>query len=932
MIPHELTRRFASGKGAIFVGAGMSMGAELPSWSELVTPLQDKLTHLKAGDQYSPEQIAGWYEVHESRETMIDFLKKQLRRDCVPTECHRLIAALPVDLFFTTNFDNLLELSLPDAEVVYNDVDFSMLDAPRRRQLIKVHGDFKDSKSIVFTRSDYDHYLEDRPTISELIRLTLVQRAVLFLGYSFNDRNLTTILAQVGRRLGQLRRPLFAVLINPHPYVKLELDKKYGVTVIELVVPGEGRQLREASVLAVRSWLERFRTQIDRERNNFADTQSMLPGSNLPLPSGGFVGRERDIDKVMKALKVSRVVAVNGPAGMGKTELVIEVARRCEYGTKSDLTNRETLFAYSVYIDARDCSDSPSVLHCILDTIAETFKLGATRHVPLDQKKAQIAGMLAIFRVLLVIDNLRRATESGIAEWLQQIPEPSAVILVTRGQFSGVSVRVPIGGLETEDARAFLGEHLARRRIAHDDAGVDGLIATVHGSPQGMKMLVGQLATPGFPVSAERPQDSMAEACERVLADSWKHLGEPGKTVLRAASILTKNHISRDALLAASGLESGAFAAALHECESLLLLEPSTEPWSGTGRVHGYKLHPGTAALVGSALEDTPGLRDGFYTRLTAYHRAFVGKVVVRPDPPVPYWNAVVTQDMLEIDDEWPSIRDALVWATEHEPAHVIALVVLLAHYMDSRLLNSDRIRFTRAATAALHEAGRACEEALLRIDALGWTLIEEGQFEEAETEIAQGLALLGECDRGQAAGLASLALTWRARARCLQDRAAHAQEEIVKALRTSRHEPNWIRYRVHMVAGDIRVKQNNFAGAIRSYEKCRRFVNSYGGEEGYQTLPRLGMAHLRNGQPNQAEKVFAELLRICLADSIEIGALYARYGLAYIASRDAARRGGARMQLKQIRAQLSRATTSNLLHRLMDELEGMLDAAEARS
>ena len=932
MIPHELTRKFASGKGAVFVGAGMSMGAGLPGWGELVTPLQDKLLHLKAGDQYSPEQIAGWYEVHESRETMIDFLKKQLSRDCMPTECHRLLASLPVDLFFTTNFDNLLELSLPDAEVVYNDVDFSMLDAPRKRQLIKVHGDFQDSKSIVFTRSDYDHYLEDRPTIAELIRLTLVQRAVLFLGYSFNDRNLTTILAQVGRRLGQLRRPLFAVLINPHPYVKLELDKKYGVTVIELLVPGEGRQLREASVLAVRSWLERFKTQVDRERNNFAGAQSMLPGSNLPLPSAGFLGRERDIDKVMKALRVSNVVAVSGPAGMGKTELVIEVARRCEFGTKSDLRTQLTLFAYSVYIDARDCNDSPSVLHCILDTIAETFRLGAVKHARLDQKIEQICGLLAIFRILLVIDNLQRAAETGIADWLQEIPRPSAVILVTRGPFSGVSVRVPIAGLDNDDARAFLAEHLARRGIAHDDEKFDGLIATVHGSPQGMKMLVGQLATPGFPVSAGQGRESMAEACERVLADSWQHLGESGKTVLRAASILTKNHIAREALLAASGLEEDIFSTALHECESLLLLEPCTEPCSGTGRVHGYKLHPGTASLVQGMFDEQPGLEDDFHARLAAYHRAFVRKVVVRPDPPVPYWNAVVTQDMLEIDDEWPSIRAVLAWATEHEPAHVIALVPLLAHYMDSRLLNSDRIRFARAAAAALCQENRAHEEALLRIDALGWTLIEEGRFAEAGQEIAHGLALAGQCSREEAAGLESLALAWRARAECLQDHPAEAQAQVARALRTSRKEENWIRYRVHMVAGDIRVKQGNIAGAIRSYEKCRRFVNSYGGEEGYQTLPRLGMAHLRNGQLHQAEKVFSELLRVCLADSIAIGALYARYGLAYIASRDATRCASARLQLKQIRAQLTRATTSNLLHRLMDELETSLDAAESHA
>ncbi len=57
MIPHELTRRFASGKGAIFVGAGMSMGAELPSWSELVIEVARRCEYGTKSDLTNRETL-----------------------------------------------------------------------------------------------------------------------------------------------------------------------------------------------------------------------------------------------------------------------------------------------------------------------------------------------------------------------------------------------------------------------------------------------------------------------------------------------------------------------------------------------------------------------------------------------------------------------------------------------------------------------------------------------------------------------------------------------------------------------------------------------------------------------------------------------------------------------------------------------------------
>ena len=42
-VPCELVEQFARGNGVVFVGAGLSRGAGLPGWGELLAPLDDVL-------------------------------------------------------------------------------------------------------------------------------------------------------------------------------------------------------------------------------------------------------------------------------------------------------------------------------------------------------------------------------------------------------------------------------------------------------------------------------------------------------------------------------------------------------------------------------------------------------------------------------------------------------------------------------------------------------------------------------------------------------------------------------------------------------------------------------------------------------------------------------------------------------------------------
>jgi predicted ATPase/class 3 adenylate cyclase len=86
---------------------------------------------------------------------------------------------------------------------------------------------------------------------------------------------------------------------------------------VELVDLGEHR-LRDLD-RPVRVW------QVGRGRFPALRSLDAFPG-NLPLQVSSFVGRERDLDRVAKALDESRVVTLAGVGGVGKTRLALQAA------------------------------------------------------------------------------------------------------------------------------------------------------------------------------------------------------------------------------------------------------------------------------------------------------------------------------------------------------------------------------------------------------------------------------------------------------------------------------------------------------------------------------------------------------------------------------------------------------------------------------
>jgi tetratricopeptide (TPR) repeat protein len=309
--------------------------------------------------------------------------------------------------------------------------------------------------------------------------------------------------------------------------------------------------------------------------------------------------------------------------------------------------------------------------------------------------------------------------------------------------------------------------------------------------------------------------------------------------------------------------------------------------------------------------------------RFTEYFLEFVRERVIRPRPEPPYWNALVSDRMGELDLEWPSILQVMTWVDKDGQDEILVkLVMLLVHYMDSRFLNRERLEYVGKAVAALQKMSRKEEEALLRIDALGWTYVEESSLDEAYQEISRGFEIAQESRQED---LLALGLAWRARVRVERKDFERADELIGEALAIDCNP--WIRFRVNMAAGDIVLKrggQDGAQAALLFYQCAAKEADSYGGEGyGYQIGPRIGLSYLGVGQIEEAERKFKELSGL---EQIPIGQLYAEYGLALVA-RARGNLAEARVMLDNVKAKLSRLTRSrsNLLLRLIEEQEARM-------
>ncbi|OWK34433.1 SIR2 family protein [Fimbriiglobus ruber] len=194
------------GELALFLGAGVSMAAGLPSWSGLLDELA-----IRAGMSNDERTALGELRNALDQATVLErrlshrgeTLGRAVTGVLGPRRhyalVHALLAALPVREAITTNYDRLFEdvwsLSDPDGLSVLP----GAMKADARRWLLKMHGCLSDPDKVVLTRSSYTRYDERLPALGGMVQAFLVTRHVLFAGFSLTDDNFHRIVDAVRR-------------------------------------------------------------------------------------------------------------------------------------------------------------------------------------------------------------------------------------------------------------------------------------------------------------------------------------------------------------------------------------------------------------------------------------------------------------------------------------------------------------------------------------------------------------------------------------------------------------------------------------------------------------------------------------------------------------------------------------------------------------
>lgn len=186
------------GRGAVFAGAGLSAPAGFVNWAGLLKDVAEEL-NFKIESHTNLVELAQYYvnETKNYHELSTAILNK-FPSSTAPCENHKILASLPIDVYWTTNFDKLIEKSLDEADKVYDvkslPINLAVSKTGSRVTVYKMHGDVDNPAKTILTRDHFEQYPYTHQAFLNNFNYDLTNRTFLFLGLSFDDPNLKYVL------------------------------------------------------------------------------------------------------------------------------------------------------------------------------------------------------------------------------------------------------------------------------------------------------------------------------------------------------------------------------------------------------------------------------------------------------------------------------------------------------------------------------------------------------------------------------------------------------------------------------------------------------------------------------------------------------------------------------------------------------------------
>lgn len=263
--PKDLKSVYKEGRLLPFIGAGVSMAVSWRegklerrglSWSELVDKASELLgfsdpdllrvrgtdlqilEYFKLVKNNSPAELTNWI-VNELRPP-----EKALKNSPI----HQKLSKLEnCKTFYTTNFDTFLEDSfkfLGRKNIVIAREQHMSRSVNEECEIIKFHGDLNNPDMLVLSEADYEGRLNLSTELDYRFMSDLLNRKVLFLGYSFRDPNVAYLFRKINEQFKKNNRNG-----EPRAYIVIKNPSKFEKTLFSSrnieIIPAETNNLTE---------------------------------------------------------------------------------------------------------------------------------------------------------------------------------------------------------------------------------------------------------------------------------------------------------------------------------------------------------------------------------------------------------------------------------------------------------------------------------------------------------------------------------------------------------------------------------------------------------------------------------------------------------------------------------------------------------------
>ena len=198
------------GELVVFLGAGISAGAGLPSWGQLIQRLVEKAE--LSDEQHKAMQQFNFLDQAEILNKQLSKAGLNMNREIVEiltrekiySLAHTLISDWPVDETVTQNYDNMFEMACRDNNKPLSVIPYSYEEGTGK-WILKMHGCVTKPDDIVLSRSDYLDYDYSRSALSGIVQALLVTKHMLFLGFSLTDDHFIQLIFGVQKAVADMK-------------------------------------------------------------------------------------------------------------------------------------------------------------------------------------------------------------------------------------------------------------------------------------------------------------------------------------------------------------------------------------------------------------------------------------------------------------------------------------------------------------------------------------------------------------------------------------------------------------------------------------------------------------------------------------------------------------------------------------------------------